>query len=312
MLNRHVLRVKVMQALYAYQQQDIASTKKAQDILDAYIEKGVELYLYIWSLFTEVVFYINKEQTKIDSKFLDSNKGKIVSRKLLDGPLFQEINNNRILQDQIKLKKTQYLHDEKVIESLFYQLSSSSEYQAYLKNGTGSTLKEDARLFSTFIKQILVMNEDFTSHIEYIFPNWLDDGDLVLIQIIKELDKLKKGKERPQPDLSANQEKEFGKDILVKTLRYENELTALIQERIKNWELERITTIDMILLKLSLCELLYCPTIPVKVTMNEYIEISKEYSTPKSKEFINGIIDKLHDLLKNEGRIEKTGRGLVE
>ncbi len=147
-----------------------------------------------------------------------------------------------------------------------------------------------------------------------MFPNWQDDVDVVAQFILRSIDKYNPDSQKlyfPMPE-TYEESFSFGKDLIAKTLEREEEFAEMIKDKLLNWELERIATIDMILMKMALAELLWFPYIPVKVTINEYIDISKDYSTPKSKEFINGILDKLTHTLKEQGNIQKRGRGLVE
>ena len=176
------------------------------------------------------------------------------------------------------------------------------------------TFEEDKEIIQFILRKVFQSNKDLENHLSELFINYDDDDALLLHIICKYIDTFdleKKDTFFQSMDI-WEEEKKFAMDLLAKTIQQNDELIALIQPKLKNWEMDRVAILDLILLKLAVCELKYFPTIPVKVSINEYIDISKLYSTPKSKDFVNGVLDKVKNELLEKGEIKKFGRGLVE
>src|SRR4030095_12571222 len=203
--------------------------------------------------------------------------------------------------------------DSDYFRQFFQQLKKKAEYTSYSQK-ENPLLPEDKAIISFVYKKILFPSELFQQHIEDIFPGWLDDKEAIYHSVIGVIEAF-------SPDQSSfvitrsrdsREGKEFALDLLRKTIMNETELDALISPFLENWDRERVAMIDFLLMKMALVEMLYFPEIPVKVSMNEYIELAKLYSTPKSGEFINGILDSMMKKLKEEGKILKEGRGMKE
>ena len=175
------------------------------------------------------------------------------------------------------------------------------------------------KILQYIFREVISEHESFQENVEEKFMNWSDDKSLINRQMhetLRAYNKLANREEQTEssPVQQLKQQKEltkFGKELLFKTMSNEAELKAIVKPRLKNWEEDRVAAVDLILLRLGVCEFLYFPEIPVKVSMNEYIDLSKLYSTPKSHEFVNGILDNVVRELKQEGRIKKSGRGLI-
>jgi N utilization substance protein B len=156
-------------------------------------------------------------------------------------------------------------------------------------------------------------NKSFEHHLEELFPNFDDDNSLLQHVISKFIEGFSEDKNQFLSTLDVwAEEKKFALELLTKSIAYNDELNTAIEPNLKNWDMDRVAILDLILMKQAVCELLYFPTVPIKVTINEYIDISKMYSTPKSKDFVNGVLDKVKNQLLASGAIKKTGRGLME
>lgn len=312
MLSRRNVRIKVMQTLYSLSRDSEINKNIALNQYRKKISLSSELYLFVLFFFKKVVDQVFIENDHRKSKFLPTDSDKIFSPKLGDNNLFKSLTDN-VFFKKLFLK---YAFNEKIpqeISRLIYLdfENNSSAYKEYLSKEKLNN--EDHLEMFLHLFKYLCSNENFEEKIEDYFPNWIDDKSLI-IGIVK-----KTFKALPfENDFSQNFEPDpeatidFGEGLLLFVIENDEKLKTLIIPILQNWDIERVAVIDMILLKMALSELLNFPSIPPKVTLNEFVEISKLYSTEKSKDFINGILDRLLKKLQNDGLIKKEGRGLME
>ncbi len=298
-----------MQTLYIKEQNDDLQLPQVEKQLTDLIEDTYHLYLYLLLFIEQVAEQSTVHATTQSEKLLEENKKKFISTKINENPIVQFIREDEAIQKAIKKAKLKYLLDEKLIEKTYKQLIETPEYRDYINNESNDW-KSHHKIISYLLNPLLADNEDFDDHLEAFLPNWQDDAEMVINYVLK--NSSKSSGRIFDASFSWKEEETFAQELLNTTIKNESEYKKLIQEKAKNWEVDRITVLDIILMQMAVCEFLEFPFIPTKVTMNEYIELSKFYSTPKSKEFINGIIDKLRIQLVEEGKIKKTGRGLVE
>lgn len=314
MLSRRMLRIKVMQALYAAEMNATLTYSGLRSNLIRSVQQTYSLYLYHFLTFTKVAEYVWEDKKRKSQKFIRTEKDNI-STKFLDNSILQALSKDKDFEAQVKTRKLAIHVDPDIIKKLYTSLTNHPSYIAYLENDA-PTLKEDKRLMIVLLKKILLKNEVFLAHIEDIFTNWIDDKSAVIASIIGNLNSFEVNHTFPHKFIinqsDWTEKLNFSYDLLRHTFTKEEEYIKLITPKLKNWELERVTLIDTLLLKMALSELMYFPTIPVKVTINEYIEVAKVYSTPKSKDFINGVLDKLLKMLRQEDKIKKLGRGLLD
>jgi len=291
MLSRRNLRVKVMQTLYHYHLDDSITFPTLKNNLQNSIASSHKLYYYLLYLITKV--------------------------EIVDNQIIIDLMNDEPFNKLIKKEKLASYIDQNVVKSLCNALKEKLTFP--LNKGGRGVVNDDKDIILFFIKKIMLTNNSFQQHIEAYMPNWVYDKDMVIGSILKtiEIFPLNKGGQGVvTEDWIVNNELEDGKkfafELLNKTIQDNDKYLALIKSKADNWDIDRIAVVDIILLKMALCELLYFKTIPVKVSINEYIDISKVYSTPKSNEFINGVLDKIMQQLKKEGKIVKSGRGLLE
>ena len=316
MLNRRTLRIKVMQIIYGCEQTENYAFEAAKVQLLQNINKTHNLYLYVLLLLREVAGYVKQDKERRNRKYLPTEEDKNLNLQLYNNPLVQKLYTDTTFNEMVKREKLIPRIDPDVVKQLYREFSKDNDFLQYnlLENPTRNNHID---ILKTLFTEFLLKQEIFISHIDEIFSNWEDDADIVT-DTIKTLF-YQFGKKGAGPGLTIfahpddwNEKLEFCTDLLRFELKYNTELLGLIQPQLEHWDVERLTQIDIILLKMALCEFLYFPTIPTKVTINEYIEIAKLYSTPSSKTFVNGVLDKLMKILKDEGRIKKSGRGLVE
>jgi transcription antitermination protein NusB len=221
----------------------------------------------------------------------------------------------RNFRSNLKIPECFHLLDEDNIRQLYKLLTESDAYKTYLDNGTEFSLEEDRKILIYLLDAILLEDETFTSDMEEIYTNWMDDAEYV-IEAVHEVIQRSKNELKLHLEKGSLKEKfkelsQFGIDLFNITIEHKAAYLKLVEPKLKNWESERLAVVDMILIRMALSEFLYFPSIPVKVTINEYLDIAKEYSTPKSKDFINGVLDSLMKDMKNSEQIQKAGRGLL-
>lgn len=312
MLSRRNVRIKVMQLLYASTRDKHITLR---DLLEQYnqsIEKSYDLYLYTLYLYLEVVKQSQQVFERNKSKLRPSDEELHFKPTLFENSLSQSFFYNDPLK--ILFAKGMYkdtIQDTSVIYSIYLDYAKTEEYQTYIHLPAPSTENHMDILLNLF--KFCISHETFSEILDDYSPSWINDRSLVVGAVkktIKSLPVFGNFFEEHRPsDETIN---EFGKQLLISYNRNEKENLELIKPALVNWEVSRVAIIDMLLIKMSLCEFLNFPTIPTKVTLNEYVDIAKMYSTDKSKEFVNGLLDRLMKQLQEAGQIEKEGRGLVD
>ena len=310
MLSRRNIRIKVMQMLYAMSRDPKLTF---DDVLKNYresIQQSFELYLYNLHYLARVAKYSLKDAERREKKHLPSEEDKIFTPKLFRNDLVQAIVLNVNFNELIKKYDLDSKVDEDDIRSLYIDFAKTDEYKSYFKEETSHD--DDRQILLSLFKS-LVAKEIYNEAMEDKYPLWGDDKSLIIGTIKKTIKALPESIDfcityKPQHETTT----EFGEALLTNVFKNNESLLEIIEPTLKNWDADRVAIIDMISLKMALSELMIFPTIPTKVTINEFVEISKMYSTEKSKDFINGILDRLMKKLDKEGKIKKSGRGLLD
>ena len=319
MLGRRQYRIKVLQALYAYFQGAEPRLEVAGKNLLTSIEKFHELYYLFFSFIFEVAHFYAYRMEESKTKFFPTPEELNPSLKFLENRLLTQLRNNKDLAAKISKYKFSWTEEQDMVRKVHQKLKSSKDLAEYLKSGQSSYM-EDQDFLEKMFRKIIVKSPELQSYCEERNIFWYDDFDIAAVFVLKTMKLLTESfGESDQvanllmkdADEDTKEDQKFILDLFKKTIIHSESLDKLIEPRTKNWELERIALTDIILIKMALIELMHFPQIPVKVTMNEYIEISKHFSSHKSKLFINGILDKLTTDLTEEKKILKTGRGLV-
>ena len=312
MLSRRNVRIKVMQMLYTLSRDQELKYEGALKQYRKIVFLSFELYLFNLLLLIRVAEYANKDLEKRKAKLRPSEDDKRFTAKLAENPLIASLIHNDAFNSLIRGHKLPSRIDEDQIRGFYMDFSKTDQYKAYLKQ-TNSQDTDHKDILLGLFKHCL-NNEAFTEVLDDNYPLWIDDKSLVVGAIKKTLKALPVTSEEFYQNYQPSDEavKEFGELLLHKVYHEDSDLLELIEPTLKNWDADRVAAIDMILLKMALCELMNFPTIPTKVTLNEFVEIAKLYSTEKSKDFINGILDRLMKKLNKDGKINKEGRGLLE
>lgn len=300
-----------MQALYAYFQHEKANTAQFEKDLYKSLDKIYELYLSILALLGDFhhisLLVIDEKRNKRLPVAEDLNP----NLKFARNKLLISIVENKELQSQIEKKKISWQGDFDLVRKMFNDLRNTELYTAYLANKNFS-LEDDRAFIVNLLTDYLSENEVLISLFEEKNIHWADDTFVAFNSVIRNLEDFN-GEFKLQPLLKDEKDDlEFMRLLFNKTILYKQQFEELIERHTKNWEIERIANMDMLLMQMALAEILYIPNVPVKASLNEYIDISKEYSTPNSKVFVNGVLDKVIAELKRDNKINKTGRGLKE
>lgn len=315
MLSRRALRVKVMQVLYALEMHTSDKTGLIHKQLKQRVQRAEDLYYTYMLYLKEICEFALVESAKRSSKFIKSSEDVNFNTDIATNSVLFFFKDDAFFKEIIQSRSLSGLVDPKIVRDLFLQLITSNKYKVYIGNNNRSDIDE-VEILRYIIKKVIGASEVLDDYLEEHFINLTDDHFLTLQSMQKKL------KDFNPNDVEAflndfllknNQEDDFNfaEDLLLKVSDQNDALEDIMEPRLKNWDLDRIALIDTILIKMAITEMKYFPSIPIKVTLNEYIDISKEYSTPKSKDFINGILDKIMKDLQARGEIKKIGRGLI-
>ncbi len=312
MLNRRHIRVKVMQSIYAMHQKNSDDLEKEEKFLIHSIDNIQDLYLIMLSSLIEIR---KKEVVFLETsskKHLATPEEKNPNTKFVNNAILLGLENNNSLSIALEKRKiNNWSQNDDYILILLNEIKKSALYQKYISTNN-TTFEEDKQFIVDMFTDVLAPNEKLYEYLEDNKLTWIDDIPLVNTQIQKQLKQIRQEEEFKVVKLYKDEEdKEFVSLLFRKTVLNEVTLAKEYIDKTPNWDADRIAEIDTIILKMAICEFLKFPSIPVKVTINEYLELAKEYSTPKSSIFINGILDNLVKEFEHENKIKKTGRGLM-
>ncbi len=303
-----------MQSLYAFKGTESDDLAKDERFLLHSLDSMYDLYLSILALLTELHKKSKNHNEKLQKKLLGSDADKNPNTKFQDNQLLQLIGENKMLQDIIGKRKLNFWDlDFEYVDILFKAIIKSKRYDDYM-NDSETTFKKDKQFIIDIYSEVIAPNDKLYDYFEDKKLTWVDDLPVVNTALLKVMRKLKLTS--PETALLPNlykdeDDKEFAKSLLQKTILNNSKFSEEISKKTTNWDTERLASIDGVVLKMALCEFQKFPSIPYKVTINEYLEIAKEYSTPKSSLFINGILDKIVKEYQSEKLHLKTGRGLM-
>ncbi len=315
MLNRRYLRIKVMQALYGFFQSDAKDLAKGERDLFNGIDKIYDLYIYQLSLLVELQHVASVTLEDAKTKRLPTQADLDPNLKFLENKFLKQLSENIHLKREVNNRRINWNNEFELVRKIYNNVKASTEYKAYMSSDDDS--------YATHRNFIVEMFKEHVADFELIIHlyeeksmYWGDDIYLVNPMVVKTIEGFK---EDANPDFplmplykDREEDEKFVKDLFRQTALRNEETEKLIGDKTKNWEVERIAMMDVLLMKMAITEILHFSGIPVKVSLNEFIEISKMFSTPKSKIFINGILDKLVADFKMENRLNKIGRGLME
>ncbi|MFW6257711.1 MAG: transcription antitermination factor NusB [Prolixibacteraceae bacterium] len=313
MISRRIIRTKVLQVLYAYYSSTEKSLSNTEKELFFCITKSYDLYHYLLLLVVEIADYAEQRIEIRRNKHQPTHDDLHPNTKFISNQVIRQLRDNRQLNAYLNQKKMSWVNHPGLIKDLYGFLVESDFYREYMEDKTRSFM-DDRKFVDKIFTKIILLTEDLYEVLEEQSIYWNDDVEFVVSMISKTLKKFNEYSDTDQrllPMFKDEDDRQFAKDLLRKSILNHDELRELIKNHSKNWDVERIAFMDILIMQLALTEFLYFPSIPTKVSLNEYIELSKYYSTEKSRNFINGILDKTLKDLKKSGDVNKSGRGLI-
>ena len=313
MISRRQLRIKALQSLYAYYTTGGEDINRTEKELHFNIEKSYDLYHYLLLLLIDLVLYAESRIEIARNKRIPTHEDLHPNTRFIDNRLVEQLRNNEHLLRYLDQHKLNWANHPELIKEIYSRLTESEEYLAYM-NEEDSGYAEDKRLITFLYTHIIFSSERLDSILEEQSIYWNDDLEFITSMIVKTLKKFKEedGPKKPLMDLYKNKEdRDYVVKLFRQTILHRDEYVEYIKKNTRNWDLERIAFMDILIMQTAIAELVAFPSIPIKVSLNEYLEISKFYSTSKSNVFINGVLDKVVLQLKEEKKIVKTGRGLI-
>lgn len=311
MLSRRNVRIKAMQTLYALNREVSNVSEVAEKDYYRKTEEAYKLYLYNLYLIHKIATYARRDAAIQAGKYIRDEENDIVSEKFLANSVIVALEGNTEYLKLTNRYNLSALVPTELLRKMYREFTDGADFKAYVQ--LEEPTDDDHRAILLKLFKFLMSNEYLVDHLEDMFPNLYDDESLMGGAVKRSIKSLPDNPEfYKEHELDKEVVRDFGGELVYQTIRHEKEWEELFIPFLRNWEMDRLAALDAAMIKLALTEFVYCPTVPVKVTINEYVDISKEYSTHKSWEFINGILDRLMKHLKAEGKIQKIGRGLSD
>lgn len=302
MISRRNIRVKVMQTLYSIDSMN-GDVKPGEpvNILTKKIEQSRQIFTYLVYFITEVARYSETDARQKASKQLPTKADLNINTKIAGNELLWKIVEEASFKAAVAALKPQHIMDTELLKKIYLQLVSSPEYAEYIEEQSRNGKLEKEMLEFIFCN-LMLPNEDFINHVEEHFIHWDDDAEM-MNQLV--LNFLNKPAHVNFLEILSKEKWEFAKSLLQTVLDKKEVCLELIKPKLKNWDADRIAALDLIILQMGVCEFLFFETIPTKVTINEYIDLAKDYSTVQSGQFVNGLLDNIHKELTAENKISK-------
>jgi len=313
MISRRLLRVKILQILFAYYKSENESLSNVEKELLHSINKAYDLYHYLLLLPIELADYAEGKINLAKQKHLASHEDLNPNTRFIDNSIIKLIRENEALKEYTDKNKISWGLYPDLIRNLYTKASTTDYFQAYM-NASSSSINDDKQLVINLLSRELEDFDDFYHHLEEQSIYWNDDLEFMLSMVVKTLKKFNETQPPSTPLFPmyrSNDDEDYIKRLLRKVIQNHEENVKLIEEYTKNWDVERIASMDILIMELALTEIKEFPSIPVKVSFNEYIEIAKYYSTDQSSTFINGVLDKVIQTLRKQKAFSKQGRGLI-
>jgi len=313
MISRRQLRIKVLQTTYAYYKGDKQDIARAEKELHFNIQKTYDLYHYLFLLLIDIVLYAESRIEIARNKLVPTEDDLNPNLRFVNNRVIEHIRNSDQLLKYVDQRKLNWANYPELIKELYSEIIQDEVFKRYM-HSEESDILEDRKLLGHVLSNIILLNESMDQCLEEQSIYWNDDIEFTVSMMLKTLKRI--DADSPNDnfllDLFKNSEDEdFAVDLLRKTIVKKDEAIGYIKSNTRNWDVERIAFMDILIMQMAVAELMSFPSIPTKVTLNEYLEISKIYSTNKSSVFINGVLDKVVGDLKEEKKIRKSGRGLI-
>ena len=302
MISRRNIRVKVMQTLYSVEsQEELIKPDETVKLLQKQFDQTRQLLVFIIHFLTEVTRYAEVDSRNRASKHLPSKEDLNVNTKIVSNEVLWKMMEHPSYKKALKEDKPELIETKDLVRKIYSELAETDKYIQYIAVGEREG-RSEKELLEYIFGELMLPNESFLGLLEESFNNWLDDGEMVVMFVQNFIQK-------PAgfnfQELLGKEKWQFAKELLETTLSKKDVTLELIKPKLKNWDPERIATLDMILMRMGVCEFLFFETIPPKVTINEYIDLAKDYSTQMSGQFVNGILDNIHKELVRDNKMHK-------
>lgn len=307
-----MLRIKVVKALYAHMKSDADSLMASEKMLVTSIDKTYDLYFLLMSLVVEMAQYAEQRQEAAKNKKLPTYEDLNPNRKFVDNAVIRLLAQSDSVNDYLASRKLSWAKYPELVKSLYTQLEQSDYFKRYMTSQE-SSFREDLALITEFYTRELEESEILESALDEMSILWNDDLGFALIMVTRTLSNMRASHTdvKVLPKFKSIEDLDFARELFAKAAVNFDNYQEEIEKYTRNWDVERIAFMDNLIMATAVAELVTFPSIPVKVTLDEYIEIAKYYSTHGSSTFINGILDKIVASFTEEGKINKSGRGLI-
>ena len=307
-----MLRIKVVKALYAHMKSDADSLMASEKMLVTSIDKTYDLYFLLMSLVVEMAQYAEQRQEAAKNKKLPTYEDLNPNRKFVDNAVIRLLAQSDSVNDYLASRKLSWAKYPELVKSLYTQLEQSDYFKKYMTSQE-SSFREDLALITEFYTRELEESEILESALDEMSILWNDDLGFALIMVTRTLSNMRASHTdvKVLPKFKSIEDLDFARELFAKAAVNFDNYQEEIEKYTRNWDVERIAFMDNLIMATAVAELVTFPSIPVKVTLDEYIEIAKYYSTHGSSTFINGILDKIVASFTEEGKISKSGRGLI-
>lgn len=307
MINRVLIRLKVIQVVYAYYQNGGKNVEAAEKELFYSLSKAYDLYNYLLLLMVEVTRFadrrIDNRRHKLRPTYEDLNP----NTRFIDNAFMAQLAANKQLEEFCKNQKRTWNDEGDFVKRLFEQIEASDIYQKYMAK-EALTYEDDRELWRKLYRTFIAQNDDIDELLEEQSLYWNDDKAIVdtfVLKTIKHFEPEKGDEQELLPEYKSDEDKEFARKLLHNAINNAEVYRKLMEQNTKNWNMERLAFMDILIMQVALAEILSFPTIPTTVSLNEYVEVAKMYSTPKSGSFVNGMLDTIVNQLKKENKLRK-------
>ena len=307
MINRVLIRLKIVQIVYAYYQNGGKNLDTAEKELFFSLSKAYDLYNYLLLLMVEVTKQANKRLNAAKNKLVPTKEELFPNTKFVENRFIAQLEVNKQLLEFSNNQKKTWENEADFVKTLCDKILESDIYKEYMASET-SSYEEDRELWRKLYKNIIFNNIELDQVLEDQSLYWNDDKEIVdtfVLKTIKRFDEKNGAKQELLPELKDAEDQDFARRLFRRTILNADYYRHLISENTKNWDLDRVAFMDVVIMQIALAEILSFPNIPVSVSLNEYVEIAKLYSTPKSGGFINGTLDGIVNSLKKENKLTK-------
>lgn len=307
MINRELIRLKVVQLVYAYYQNGDKSVDVAEKELFFSLSKAYDMYQYLLGLMVDITRLAERKVETQRSRAQRLGTGEIPSTKFVDNKFIAQLAVNKQLLVYREKQKKDWDSEEALIKSLYKKIIESETYRAYM-DASEASYAADRELWRKLYKQFICNNDDIDSALEELSLYWNDDKmvvDSFVMKTIKRFEEVNGADQVLLPDFDSDEDREFASKLFRNTILKAEDYRQLIRDNSKNWEFNRLALMDVLIMQIALAEILCFPTIPLNVSFNEYLDIAKVYSTPHSASYINGLLDHVVKTLKKENKLLK-------